>query len=173
MRIIASTNKNLEEMVEKGLFREDLFYRLNVVQLKVVPLRERKSSVIPLVEYFLKIYNEKYDMKKSLTKEVIKYLYEYSWPGNVRELRNLVEMLVVTSVTDNICMEIMPAHIIRDVDGKSDAEKENITKLSDALEKIEKDMIFRAYDKYGNVRDAAKELGIDASTFVRKRKKYL
>ncbi|WP_312701212.1 sigma 54-interacting transcriptional regulator [Sedimentibacter sp.] len=173
VRIIASTNKNLEEMVEKGLFREDLFYRLNVVQLKVVPLRERKSSVIPLVEYFLKVYNEKYDMKKSLTNEVIKYLYEYSWPGNVRELRNLVEMLVVTSVTNNICMEIMPAHVIRDVDEKNTGEKENITKLSDALEKIEKDMIFRAYDKYGNVRDAAKELGIDASTFVRKRKKYL
>lgn len=173
VRIIASTNKNLEEMVEKGLFREDLFYRLNVVQLKVSPLRERKSSVIPLVEYFLKVYNEKYDMKKNLTNEVIKYLYEYSWPGNVRELRNLVEMLVVTSVTNNICMEIMPAHVIRDVDGNNDDGKGNITKLSDALEKIEKDMIFRAYDKYGNVRDAAKELGIDASTFVRKRKKYL
>ncbi len=173
VRIIASTNKNLEEMVEKGLFREDLFYRLNVVQLKVAPLRERKSSVIPLVEYFLKVYNEKYDMKKNLTNEVIKYLYEYSWPGNVRELRNLVEMLVVTSVTNNICMEIMPAHVIRDVDGNNDDGKGNITKLSDALEKIEKDMIFRAYDKYGNVRDAAKELGIDASTFVRKRKKYL
>lgn len=173
VRIIASTNKNLEEMVEKGLFREDLYYRLNVVQLKVIPLRERKSSVIPLVEYFLKIYNEKYNMEKTLTKEVIKYLYEYSWPGNVRELRNLVEMLVVTSVTDNICQQILPANLMKEVDGKNTDEKENITKLSDALEKIERDMIFKAYEKYGNVRDAAKELGIDASTFVRKRKKYI
>ncbi len=173
VRIIASTNKNLEAMVEKGLFREDLFYRLNVVQLKVIPLRDRKSSIIPLVEYFLKVYNEKYNMEKTLSKEVIKYLYEYSWPGNVRELRNLVEMIVVTSVNDNICKTILPANITRDDNKNSRDTKGDMLKLSDALEKIERDMIFKSYEKHGNVRDAAKELGIDPSTFVRKRKKYL
>ncbi len=176
VRIIASTNRNLEGMVEKGLFREDLFYRLNVVQLKVIPLRERKSSIIPLAEYFLKVYNEKYSMEKTVSKEAMKYLYEYSWPGNVRELRNLIEMLVVTSVDDTINKTNLPAHIARDDYEKyetSNDGKGHMPKLSDALEKLEKDMIFKAYEKYGNVRGAAKELGIDPSTFVRKRKKYL
>ncbi len=176
VRIIASTNRNLEGMVEKGLFREDLFYRLNVVQLKVIPLRERKSSIIPLAEYFLKVYNEKYNMEKTVSKEAMKYLYEYSWPGNVRELRNLIEMLVVTSVDDTINKTNLPAHIARDDYEKyetSNDGKGHMPKLSDALEKLEKDMIFKAYEKYGNVRGAAKELGIDPSTFVRKRKKYL
>jgi len=174
VRIIASTNRNLEEMVEKGLFREDLFYRLNVVQLKVIPLRERKSSIIPLAEYFIKVYNEKYNMKKTVSKEVMKYLYEYNWPGNVRELRNLIEMMVVTSVDDNICKEILPAHILdEDYENyeSADEAEDNIPKLTEALEKLEKDLIFKSYEKHGNVRGAAKELGIDASTFVRKRKK--
>ena len=173
VRIIASTNRNLEQMIEKGLFREDLFYRLSVVPLKALPLRERKSSIIPLVEYFVKVYNEKYGMQKTISKEALKYLYEYNWPGNVRELRNLIEMLVVTTVNDVISANNLPINITENEKRNINISKNNIPKLSDALDKIEKELIFKAFEKHGNVRAAAKELGIDPSTFVRKRKKYI
>ena len=172
VRIIAATNRDLREMVEKGTFREDLFYRLNVVPLRVLPLRKRRSSIIPTVEYFLKIFNEKYGMQKTLSQEVLRYLYEYCWPGNVRELRNLVERIIITTHGDEIKTDDIPGHIIEAVNlhkNKSGVP----AKLSDAVETIEKDMIFKAFERHGNVRAAAKELGIDPSTFVRKRRKYL
>ena len=172
VRIIAATNRDLQDMVEKGTFREDLFYRLNVVPLRVLPLRQRRSSIIPTVEYFLKVFNEKYGMQKILSKEVLKYLYEYCWPGNVRELKNLVERIIITTQGDEIKINDIPNHIIDVMDlhkNKSGAP----TKLSDAVKSLEKDMIFKAFEGHGNVRAAAKELGIDPSTFVRKRRKYL
>lgn len=172
VRIIASTNRDLQKMVEEGLFREDLYYRLNVVPLKVVPLRNRTSSIIPIVEYYLKEFNKKYGLNKKISQEALKYLYEYNWPGNVRELRNLVERITVTTVEDVITKGDLPPHITE----ASHAEKksyDNIVKLSDALEVVERELLLKAYERNGNVRDAAKELGIDPSTFVRKRKKYI
>lgn len=172
VRIIASTNKNLAKLVESGSFREDLYYRLHVVELKAIPLRERRSSIIPLAEYFLKVYNEKYHMKKIVSKEAMKYLYEYSWPGNVRELRNLIEMLVVTSVNDTICKSNLPEQVVKKADKNGLSHNGHLPKLTESVQKLEKDLILKAYEKHGNVRDAAKELGIDPSTFVRKRQKY-
>lgn len=171
VRIIASTNKNLEQMVQKGLFREDLFYRLNVVPLRAIPLRERKSSIIPTAEYFINVYNKKYGMEKTISKDALKYLYEYSWPGNVRELRNLIEMLVVTTVDEIICTNNLPVHILQNEKNDLNISADYIPKLGDAVDKVEKELIARAFEKCGNVRAAAKELGIDPSTFVRKRKK--
>jgi len=168
VRIIAATNRNLEEMVNKGLFREDLFYRLNVVPLRVIPLRDRVSSIIPTIEYFLKVFNKKYGLHKTISKEALKYLYEYNWPGNVRELKNLIERLTVTSTEDIIQKEDLSSNIVK---GKGAGG--SVTKLTDALNEVEKNLIFKAYERHGNVRDAARELGIDASTFVRKRKKYI
>ena len=172
VRIIAATNRDLQEMVEKGTFREDLFYRLNVVPLRVLPLRKRRSSIIPTVEYFLKVFNEKYGMQKTLSQEVLRYMYEYCWPGNVRELRNLVERIIITTPGDEIKLIDIPNHVIDAVDlhkGKTGVP----AKLSEAVESLEKNMILKAFERHGNVRAAAKELGIDPSTFVRKRKKYL
>lgn len=171
VRIIASTNRNLEEMVEKRLFREDLFYRLNVVPIKIAPLRQRRNSIIPTVEYYLKIFNEKYNLNKTISREVYKYLYEYCWPGNVRELKNLIERMTVTSVEDIIYKDDFPKHIIEK--DRFKYKNEEIKKLKEAIEMLEKDLIFKSFERHGNVRSAAKELGIDASTFVRKRKKYL
>lgn len=171
VRIIAATNKELHEMVEAGTFREDLYYRLNVVPLKLLPLRKRRSSIIPMVEYFMNIFTKKYGMQKIISKEVLKYLFEYSWPGNVRELKNLVERIIITTLGDEIKENDLPISIIEDA-GNNKNKIAN-TKLSEALGFIEKDMLFKAYERHGNVRDAAKELGVDPSTFVRKRKKYL
>lgn len=171
VRIIASTNKNLEQMVKKGLFREDLFYRLNVVPLIAIPLRERRSSIIPTAGYFINVYNKKYGMEKTISKDALKYLYEYSWPGNVRELRNLIEMLVVTTVDEIIGTNNLPVHILQNEKNDLNISPDHIPKLGDAVDKVEKELIARAFEKCGNVRAAAKELGIDPSTFVRKRKK--
>lgn len=172
VRIIATTNRDLEHMVKQGLFREDLFYRLNVVRLKAIPLRERKSSIIPTAEYFVNVFNAKYGIKKTMSKEALKHLYEYNWPGNVRELRNLVEMLVVITDGDIIHVDNLPSNISRGEKENLYVSQNNIPKLSEACDKIEKELIAKAFAKYGNVRAAAKELGIDPSTFVRKRKKY-
>lgn len=172
VRIIASTNKDLEQMVKKGLFREDLFYRLNVVPLTAIPLRERKSSIIASAEYFTNVFNKKYGMQKTISKDALKYLYEYSWPGNVRELRNLIEMLVVTTVDEVISINNLPAHILKNEKSEASMSGNRIPKLSDAVDKVEKELIAKSFEKYGNVRAAAKELGIDPSTFVRKRKKH-
>lgn len=172
VRIIAATNRNLQQMVEKGTFREDLYYRLNVVPLRVLPLRKRRSSIIPTVEYFLNVFNKKYGMEKSLSKDVLRYFYEYCWPGNVRELRNLVERLIITTLGDEVRVKDIPGHIVEAVDmhvGKNPVH----TTLAEAVQSLEKEMIFKAFDRHQNVRDAAKELGIDPSTFVRKRQKYL
>lgn len=171
VRIIASTNKNLQEMVEKKLFREDLFYRLNVVPLKLPPLRKRRSSIVPIVDYYLDIFNKKYGLNKSISKEALKYLFEYNWPGNVRELRNLIERMTVTTVGDTVNKEDLPSHVV-ECSNINKIQWDNFTTLSEAVNKVEKELIFKAYERCGNVRDAAKELGIDASTFVRKRKKY-
>lgn len=173
VRIIASTNKNLEEMVDEGSFREDLYYRINVVNLKVIPLRERKSSILPLVEYYLRMYNEKYNMNKVISREILKYFYEYDWPGNVRELRNLVEMLAVTTMSNTINKENLPVKIKKNSSMNMIEINNKIPKLAEAVEEVEKKLIFDAYEKHGNVRAAAKELGIDPSTFVRKRKKHI
>lgn len=169
VRIISTSNRDLQKMVDDELFREDLYYRLNVVPLKVIPLRERPSSIIPTVEYYLNVFNQKYELNKTISKEALKYLYEYDWPGNVRELRNLVERITITAIDNVIYKEDLPSNIY-----KIDQQKDNNdnVKLKDALEELEKEIIFRAYEKHGNVRAAAKELGIDNSTFVRKRQKY-
>jgi PAS domain S-box-containing protein len=171
VRIIAATNKNLEDMVNKETFREDLYYRLNVVPLKIPPLRERRSSIIPTVEYYLNIFNKKYSIHKKFSREALKYLFEYDWPGNIRELRNSVERLTITTLGDTITMDDIPRNISDSI-YKSD-KREVLTTLSEAVERIEKEMILNAYERHGNVRGAARELGIDASTFVRKRKKYI
>ncbi len=171
VRIIAATNRDLVKFVKDGLFREDLYYRLNVIPLKIMPLRERKCSIIPTAEYFLKSINEKYNLNKRISKEVYRYFYNYKWPGNVRELRNLIERLTVTSPNDEIGIEDLPRHLIENV--SINIIGKNETKLVDVVNRVEKTMILNAYKKYGNVREAAKELGIDPSTFVRKRKKHI
>lgn len=172
VRIIASTNKNLEEMVAKNLFREDLFYRLNVIPLRLPPLRERRSSIIPTVKYYIDVFNKKYGMNKSISREALKYLFTYGWPGNVRELRNVVERITVTTLDDVIGTEDLPVHIT-DCDNAEGPNVPSPTKLSEVLEKVEKELILQTYERCGNVRASARELGIDASTFARKRKKYI
>src|SRR5699024_8885909 len=108
IRIIAATNKKLEEQIEKGAFREDLYYRLNVIPISVPSLKERKGEVIPLAEYFLEMFNKKYQMQKSFSAETLQLLQEYDWPGNIRELENVIERLVIMTEQQIITAVLLP-----------------------------------------------------------------
>jgi DNA-binding NtrC family response regulator len=108
VRVIAATNRNLREMVDAGTFREDLYYRLNVINIRVPPLRERKEDIPLLAEHFLVKESEKGGPKKMLTKRALEKLYDYVWPGNVRELQNVVERCVVLAEGDEITLDLLP-----------------------------------------------------------------
>ncbi|MCB2294116.1 sigma 54-interacting transcriptional regulator [Clostridium algoriphilum] len=171
VRVLAATNRDLEGMTKEKLFRADLYYRLNVVPLTVPPLRERRGDIVPLIQYFLSQLNHKYNFEKSFTIEALNTLYNYSWPGNVRELKNIVERVIVMSSSDEIFQSDLPIqNSLTNIDKNGGCE--DISNLKDAVGKVEAKLISQAFDNAGNVRDAAKILGIDASTFVRKRKKY-
>jgi len=173
IRIIAATNRDLEEMIRNNLFREDLYYRLNVVPIVIPPLRDRKQDIIALLKHYIEFFNCKHGYNKKLGARVIEILMEYDWPGNIRQLRNLIERLVIMSNHDNIDVDDLPQKIIESWEGEDTITNgfENMS-LREAVGRLESQMIEKAYLKRGNVRDAARDLGIDASTFVRKRKKY-
>ncbi len=184
VRIIAATNRNLERMVAEGKFREDLFFRLNVVPITIPPLRERRNDILPLINHFLAQYNKKYDLKKKLSAAAIDRLLAYNWPGNVRELQNAIERLVVLSSTDLIDVDELPKEILEKgssskMQQETPAKEEDIftarfssyRNLHDFLYEAEKSMISWALEKTDNQRDAAAVLGIDASTLTRKKQR--
>ncbi|MBV7273597.1 sigma 54-interacting transcriptional regulator [Clostridium sp. PL3] len=167
VRIIAATNKDLEEMVGKDEFREDLFYRLCVIPLIIPPLRERPEDIILLAEHFLIKYNEKF--KKNITgisEDVKKQLLLYEWPGNVRELENVIEYSVNMANTDMLTISCIPNKIRTE---KKDNEYKN-------LQSIRKKCLHELLIKHGNTlkgkRKIAEELGISLSTLYRDLKKY-
>lgn len=174
VRVLAATNRDLEDMIKKKQFREDLYYRLNVVPLYIPPLRERKQDIMPLINFFLTQLNKKYAFNKIFAPDALNCMYEYNWPGNVRELKNIVERAVIMSEDDKIKRSDLPKNIISSngMVVTLNTFEEGIN-LKETLDSIEEKLIKKAYDKYGNVRAAAKSLGIDASTFVRKRQKYI
>lgn len=171
VRVIAATNKNLEEMVRQGIFRKDLYYRLNVIPITIPPLRERQQDILPLLRHFLKEINNKYSLQKSFSAEALKILCDYEWPGNVRELKNIVERTAVMSGGDIIVREDLPKQLQNSRDELAFSAEE-IIPLKDAVNLVEAQLLEKAYKKYGNVRASAKALQIDAATFVRKRKKH-
>jgi len=173
VRVIAATNRNLETMVTDKTFREDLYYRLMVFPITIPPLRERTDDIQPLLELFMGNFNKKYGFQKTFTPLALQFIQDYHWPGNIRELRNIVERAMILSNDDHITSEDLP--FIQSekkpvVHTKLPTETTNLKKM---VEQIELEYINLAYEKYGNVRDAAQSLGMDPSTFVRKRKKYM
>jgi len=172
VRVIAATNRNLKEMVEKKLFREDLYYRLHVIPLTILPLRERKLDIEPFINHFLDVFNKKYDLNKTITQGAMNCLKQYEWPGNVRELKNIIERVCIMCADDKISRSDLPIVGVGECDDEKFIVENKYLSLKDAVEKLEASMIENAFEKHGNVRSAAKELGIDASTFVRKRKRY-
>jgi len=174
VRIIAATNRNLQEAISRGSFREDLFYRLNVITIDVPPLRDRKGDIPALVQHFLHVFSEK--TKRNLTgvsKQAMKALMDYDWPGNVRELENFLERAVVLSQGDILDLAVFPenfgAKSAEDIDSRSD----NGTALKEVLKDPEKKIIVRALEQSGwNRKKAAASLKINRTTLYNKMKQY-
>ena len=169
-RVVAATNKNLEKEIERGNFREDLFYRLNVIPFTVPPLRDRAEDIPLLANHFLREFTVAYGRKsKELSDEALEALTSYSWPGNVRELRNLMERLVILHPQRRIDVR----HLALDTGRKSQSGKQSemVGSLQDVKEAAERDYILRKLDETGgNVTRASELLGLERSNLYRKMK---
>jgi len=170
IRILAATNRDLSQMVAQKLFREDLYYRLNVIPLPLPPLRERGEDIILLAERFLREFNTKYRRQKSFAKSALNLMREYRWPGNIRELRNLVERLVILSSGGQIGAEdvqrILAPQLHPDV-----AEVGQLS-LRDATEQFQRAVIEDALSRYGSTYKAATALDTSQSTLARKARQF-
>ncbi|WP_066292439.1 sigma-54 interaction domain-containing protein [Bacillus sp. FJAT-29937] len=168
VRFLAATNRDLKRLVEKGEFREDLFYRLNVIPINIPPLRERKADIIPLIHYFLDKFNVKYTTNRKISKKALQLLENYTWPGNIRQLENTIEHLVILAEDDMIMPDALPKEVTRDF---SIDLTEDIIPLKKLRDDMERKMISLALTRYKSIREAAKHLEVDHSTLVRKIKR--
>jgi TyrR family helix-turn-helix protein len=174
VRVLSATHGDMERLVEQGRFRQDLYYRLNVIPLHVPPLRERKECILPLIRHYLAHYTKKTGYRKHLSLAATDALLAYAFPGNVRQLMNICERLVVMSETELIDLQDLPG----DIGGAGKARADAAVQLDDemplakALEKVEKSILERAYEKYRNQYKVAALLGVTQATIARKLKKY-
>lgn len=176
-RVIAISNKSLSKLVRDGLFREDLYYRLNVVNISVPPLRERKEDIPMLITHFLNRLNRDNSTHKEITDEAIRAMANCSWPGNVRELENIVEMLYIVTKGDLIESKNLPGQLM------GESQNDNLTggsivvnqviELRRAIEETERQLMTMAYEEFdGNQQKIAEKLSVDRSTISRKLKYY-
>lgn len=174
VRIIAATNRDLKQDVKEGKFREDLFFRLNVIPLNIPPLRKRQDDIPKLIIYFLENLNRKYKKTVTISDNSINALKAHSWPGNVRELENLIEYLFIMNNKDEIQIEDLPTRIIsQQIIGISNEDNDiEVPKLTYLLELYEKYIIKDSLVKFPSYRQAALALGVHPSTLCRKIKKY-
>ncbi|MEK4495714.1 sigma-54 interaction domain-containing protein [Ureibacillus sp. FSL W8-0352] len=187
VRIIAATNRNLAEMVQQGMFREDLYYRLNIIPIDIPPLRERREDIVPLAYHFLTQIEQKYDIHRTFDKEALKVLEEYDWPGNIRQLKNIIERvsLLANQPEINVSMireELKEASKKSSKTKKQPKESIDLAKnidisqyngtLKEQVAAFEKEVIKKALSEHDSIRKAATALGCDQSTLVRKIQRY-
>jgi len=167
VRIIAATNKNLEEEIEKGNFRSDLFYRINVVKIEIPSLRNRKDDIEVLVNYFVRVYSEKLKRNiEDIDEEYLEILKNYSFPGNIRELRNLIERSIILSEENILKASSLPKDF-------SNVPHKTTGKVSSRLDDIEKEHILRVLEETNwNKTKAAEILDIGLTTLYRKLQSY-
>ncbi len=170
VRVIAATNNKLEEQINKGEFREDLFYRLNVIPISIPPLRARKEDISLLVNHFLEKYNEKYNKKQYVDSTAIELLKQYDWPGNVRELENIIERLSVIT-TDLFIEKEHVNNILNNKNlSKNSIDTETHLTLKDAVNQFEMQLIENVLKTHGSTHKAARVLGVSQPTVLRKAK---
>jgi len=170
VRILAATNGDLAQLVRQGKFREDLYYRLSVFPIKIPPLRKRQEDIILLARHMLAELNQKYNKSKRFTAAAERDMQAYAWPGNVRELKNVVERAFIMSNDSAVSITELNPEPGQPV--LPPIAETQVTSLKAVLEQYEASFIQKAYQEHGNIRDAAKSLGMDATTFNRKRNKY-
>lgn len=169
IRIIAATNQDLKQLVEEKKFRSDLYYRLNVIPIKIPPLRSRVEDIIPLASTFLEKYNQKYNQSKEFLSEIYPLFIEYKWPGNIRELSNIIERLVITCPENKIGFFNLPEDIRN---SRNCIDKTEIPSLKGAVEKFEETLLRELIDKNLTTYEIAEYLGISQSTASRRVMKY-
>lgn len=175
VRVIAATNSPLEQMMEDGTFRRDLYYRLNVITVMLPPLRHRKGDIPLLVEYFTQKISKKYDLPNcAIRKSALNVLEQYHFPGNVRELENMIEGGMTLSNSEWITIEDLPSYLCDEVgSGKSSGETFGLSGDNiPTFEEMERELIERALKKHGSFRRAGLALGLDHKTISAKAKKY-
>ena len=174
VRVIAATSRDLEEGIRRGTFREDLYYRLNVIAIFIPPLRERKGDIPPLVDHFLQKYSEKNRRAiPKISKEARDLLLHYAYPGNVRELENVIERSLVISRADIITTRDLPFQVREGVQEAKIGPESKEVSLNARLSGMERDLIVKALDEYGGVQTkAARSLGISERVLRYKMKKY-
>ena len=172
-RIISATNQSLEDLIDRQLFREDLYYRLNVIHLDIPPLRERGNDVLLLADYYIKIFAKNYDKDiKGFTKPVIKRMLEYPWQGNIRELKNAIERAVALTNFDNITLDDFPDKI-RSYDYSAAGNTHVVYNELITLEEVQKRHIMHILsNSENNLSKAAQILGINRTTLYRKMEQY-
>jgi TyrR family helix-turn-helix protein len=174
VRVLAATHRDLQEMVDQGLFRLDLFYRLNVIPLAIPPLRERRECLLPILRHYVDHYAARMGARRRLSRAATDTLLAYGWPGNVRELMNLCERLVVMSDTEVIDSSDLPPNVAAAASEASTAPAawDDEVPLDEALERTERVLLLRARQRYGSQSEMAKALGVNQSTVARKLKRY-
>lgn len=170
-RLIVATNKDLVQMVDDGSFRDDLFYRLNVLPIDIPPLNERKEDLPQIIKRLEVEINEKYKTFKVFDESAYDSLMSYDYPGNLRELRNLIERSIITSV-ENIISGKNITPLLRKNTTNSNSVTDEIVPMRVAVERTEKKLLKLAKEKYGSTRKMAEVLELDQSTIVKKQKKY-
>jgi len=179
-RLIAASNKDLEQQASKGLFRQDLFFRLNVIPIKIPALRDRKEDIHPLAKQFLDEFNRKYNAHKYFGKDAVDCMERYGWPGNVRELQNTIERLVLTSEYNRISAVDMPFCGERTVPPETVSENRHGEPdilsgdgMHDVLNRIEEEMLRGAYkDSRGNISEMSRRLHLTRQSVIRRMAKY-
>jgi transcriptional regulator with PAS, ATPase and Fis domain len=175
VRIITATNKDLLKLKEEGKFREDLFYRINVASIKLPPLRERASDILPLAKYFMQKYNEEFHKNvQKISKGVEDFLGNYNWPGNVRELKNVIERAMILVEEDTLLMEHLPIEILGQASKQGGAiEGIRIPPDGISLEKVEEALVKQALKMTnGNQTKAAKLLDISRDALRYRMQKF-
>jgi DNA-binding NtrC family response regulator len=176
VRIITATNRNLKKMVEEGLFREDLYYRLNIIDMYLPPLRERKDDIRVLIEEFINRYRKLNKKDYQISDELLQILMKYHWPGNVRELENAIERAVVLCRGNKLSIEDFPREICNMYSDMESITKFHLTTdkpLPETLEDVEKQIIIQALeDSQGQAATAARKLGISRQGLLYKMNKY-
>jgi two-component system NtrC family response regulator len=173
VRIIAATHQDLEQKIKEGAFREDLFYRLNIVSLNIPPLRERKEDILPLIEYFTEKYSKENNRDKlTLSKEAVDSLIKFNFPGNVRELENVIERAVVLCRSEAITLNDLP-NVVKGFKAENKIPQIQSGNLIDQVEELEKKLIFDALSNAnGNQSQAGRMLGLTERNLRYKMQKY-
>jgi len=178
IRIIAATNSDMMAMINEGKFRLDLYYRLNVIEIEIPPLRERPEDLIPLIHFFITKFNKKNNVNREISKEALNEMFKYYWPGNVRELENLIERLVVTVLDTEIKPKNLPKFRSPKAELGAATGFMDLSHLTDqlsleaALELVERQIITQSFAKQGSSRKVAQSLNISQSKASRLIRKY-